>query len=379
MKLAGVRVLDMSSFIPGPYLSLIMADHGANVLKVEAPGTGDPSREIGISDGPHTVWFRNFNRGKRSIVLNLKDDGDLSIFYQLAKTADVIIESSRPGVAARLKVDYDTVRQSNPRIIYCSISAFGQDGPYSHHPAHDLAVEGYGGLLSANIDRDSRPTIPGMPNADILAGLHGLSAVLMALYAREHTSLGDYIDISMLESLMSGMLNIWGSALSEDRQPIIKHQRSTGGTAFYQIYDTSDGRHIVLGGQEMKFVNILLTALGRADLAPLCAQGPGPHQQPVVDLLKAHFSKMSLAEASAFLEKLDICWAPVNNLVEALNDPQLASRSFIIRDSEGRRHIGPVARFRHDPAIPSLASPTLDEQGELIKTNKGTYENGWSY
>src|SRR5690349_15439540 len=142
-----------------------MADHGAEVIKVEPP-TGDPGREIGLSDGPTTVFFRNLNRGKKSIVVNLKDAAEREALLKLAETADVMIESYRPGVAKRLGVDYAAVSARNPRIVYCSISAFGQDGPYTHRPAHDLAVEALAGVVSTTLGRDGKPAIPGIAGAD---------------------------------------------------------------------------------------------------------------------------------------------------------------------------------------------------------------------
>ena len=160
MKLQGIKVIDLSMFLPGPYLSLHLADHGADVLKIEPPGEGDPGRHIGLSDGPHTVFFRNLNRGKRSIVLDLKQSDDRARLLDLVSEADVFLESFRPGVAARLGVDYETLRVRNPALVYCSLSAFGQDGPYRDRPAHDLAVEGIAGALSLNLGDDGHPAIP---------------------------------------------------------------------------------------------------------------------------------------------------------------------------------------------------------------------------
>jgi crotonobetainyl-CoA:carnitine CoA-transferase CaiB-like acyl-CoA transferase len=364
VKLEGVRVLDLSSFLPGPYLTLSMADHGADVLKIEVPG-GDHGRHIQPSDGPNSVFFRNLNRGKRSVVLNLKDGDDHAAFLQLVDTADVIVESSRPGVAARLGIDYPTLSARNPRIVYCSISAFGQDGPYAGRAAHDLALEGVTGLLSMNVGTDGRPALPGIPIADVTAGLQGLAGVLMALLARERTGRGDYIDISMQECLLGAMLNILGPTLAEGLQPDPRQERTTGGAAFYSAYDTADGCQIVIAGQEEKFVRTLLGAIGRMDLAELCLRGPGKHQQPVRDALQSWFGAMSAKEAAQFLNAIDVCWGPVNTLVEALADPQLADRGFILTDEAGRRHIGPPIRFRDTPARPDLHIPALNEHGRL--------------
>jgi crotonobetainyl-CoA:carnitine CoA-transferase CaiB-like acyl-CoA transferase len=365
MKLDGLRVLDLSSFLPGPYLTLALADHGAEVIKIEQPGEGDAGRHIAPMDGEHSVFFRNLNRGKKSIALNLKDAADHAAFLRLADTADVIVESSRPGVAARLGVDYDTLSARNPRLVYCAISAFGQDGPYAGRPAHDLALEALSGVLSMNLGADDRPAMPAVPMADVTAGLQGLAGVLMALYARERTGRGDYIDMSMHAALVAATLNIQATALSERRQPVAKHARTLGGAAFYSLYDTADGRQIAIAGLELKFVRALLEKLGRLDLAPLCAQGPGPHQQPVFELLRTTFAGMTQAEAMAFLDRLDVCWGPVNTLVEGLEDPHLLARGGVLVDAEGRRHIAPPIRFRHDPARPVLEAPRLDQDAAL--------------
>src|SRR5215218_4901135 len=197
MKLAGLRVLDLSVFLPGPYLTLAMADHGAEVIKIEPPGEGDPGRHIGLSDGPSTVFFRNLNRGKKSIVLDLKDFSQRDRLLALCETADVFVESFRPGTVDRLGVGYDAVKARNPGIVYCSISAFGQDSPLRGRPAHDLALQAESGLLSVTLGQDGKPAMPGIPVADVVAGLQGLSGVLMALFRRQQTGIGDHIDISM--------------------------------------------------------------------------------------------------------------------------------------------------------------------------------------
>ena len=208
MKLEGIRVIDLSVFLPGPYLTLAMADHGAEVIKIEPPGEGDPGRHIGLSDGPSTVFFRNLNRGKKSVVLDLKDPAQREALLSLAETADVFIESYRPGTVDRLGVGYEMVRARNPRIVYCSISAFGQDSEWRGRPAHDLALEAESGLLSMTLGNDGKPAMPGIPVADVLAGLQGLSGVLMALLRRDKTGAGDYLDISMHDVTVGGMLNI---------------------------------------------------------------------------------------------------------------------------------------------------------------------------
>jgi crotonobetainyl-CoA:carnitine CoA-transferase CaiB-like acyl-CoA transferase len=365
MKLQGIRVVDLSLFLPGPLLTLAMADHGAEVIKVEPPG-GDPGRAIGPSDGPDTVFFRNLNRGKKSIVVNLKEVAQREALLQVCESADVFVESFRPGVAARLGVDYATVSGRNPRIVYCSLSAFGQDGPYRDRPAHDLVVEALSGALSVTQGRDGTPAIPALAAADYLSGLQGLAGVLMALLRREQTGRGDWVEISMHDSVVGATLNLVGPTLAENRQPVAKHERTTGGAAFYQIYDTQDGRQLVLGGQERPFVEALLQNLGRPDLVAPCVRGPGPHQQPVVEFLAGVFGQKTLAECVAWLSTLDVCWSQVNTFPEALADPGLNASGMILRDKRGRRHLGSPIRFQHEPARPDLRPPGLGEHTQQI-------------
>jgi crotonobetainyl-CoA:carnitine CoA-transferase CaiB-like acyl-CoA transferase len=360
MKLEGLTVIDLSVFLPGPYLTMALADHGARLIKVEPPG-GDPGRHIGVSDGPSTVFFRNVNRGKESVVIDLKSDDGRARLLRLCETADVFVESFRPGVMGRLGVDYAAVSRVNPRIVYCSISAFGQDGPYRDRPAHDLATMALAGAIGITLGGDAMPAIPGMAVADIVSSLQALSGVLMALYRRERTGRGDYIDVAMHHAALAALPNVMGPAMAGLPQPDPKGERSTGGSAFYQIYETSDGRHLVLGAQEMKFVHTLLGRLGRPDLAPLCERGPGPHQQPVIQFLGGVFREKPLAHWRAWFEGLDVSFAPVNTLREALDDAHIRARGLILTDDLGREHVAPVVRFLDEPARPALREPALEE------------------
>jgi crotonobetainyl-CoA:carnitine CoA-transferase CaiB-like acyl-CoA transferase len=365
MKLAGLRVVDLTVFLPGPYLTLALADHGAEVIKIEPPD-GDPTRRIGVADGPSTVYFRNLNRGKKSVVLDLKDARNVERLLALAATADVFVESFRPGVCERLGVGYAQVAQRNPRIVYCSVSAFGTSGPYRDRPAHDLAVEAVSGVLSMTLGDDGRPALPGIPMADIAAGLQGLAGVLMALFRREKTGRGDYVEIAMLDALLAATPNVIGPALAEKRAVNPKHERTTGGAAFYRLYDTIDGRQLALAGQEPKFIERVLTALGRPELIELCIRGPGQHQRPVVEALQAFFQQRSLQQSLDWLAALDVCYAPVNTLLEAVRDPQVAARELLVADERGRQHLKPAVRFAAEPARPSLREPLLGEHTDEI-------------
>ena len=371
MKLEGLRVIDLSLFLPGPQASLMMADHGAEVIKVEPPGEGEPNRHLGAQIGGHSVFFRNTHRGKQSLCLNLKQPEAREALLKLAETADVFIEAFRPGVVDRLGVGYAAVSARNPRIVYCSISGFGQYGPYRDIPAHDLATEAIAGLVSLNLGQDGEPTMPLVPVADMAASLLAFGGIMMALYRRQRTGRGDHIDISMHDSALSWTPNITGPVFAEGRAPIPKHERSLGGSAFYNIYRTRDGRHVVLGAQELKFVRALLGEFGRLDLVPLAERGPGPHQAPLIEFLRERFATRTRDEWTAWFDGRDIGFAPVKDLREAFDDPHAEARGMRLRDADGLEHIGVPVKFRDEPARPSFALPTLGEHNRSVLRTLG--------
>lgn len=359
MKLEGVRVLDLSLFLPGPHLTMMMADHGADVVKVEPPG-GEPVREVGLKQAGVSTWFRNTHRGKRCICLDLKSAEGQAAFRRLVAWADVVVEAFRPGVAKRLDIDYDTCRAINPRLVYCSISAYGQTGPKVQRPAHDLAMQADSGVISLNLGQDGTPASPHMPVADMAGSLMALSGILMALYRREKTGEGDFIDLSMQDALMAWLPNVMGPPFAAGRDPVVKDERSWGGNAMYRLYRCSDDRWLALGGAEHKFAANLLEALGRPDLVSLCQLPPGPGQDPVKAFFAETFASRTLAEWSTFLEGLDVCWAPVKTLTEALDDPHTRARGMVWTAPDGGRHLGIPIRFANEPG---RIDPHLDDVG----------------
>jgi crotonobetainyl-CoA:carnitine CoA-transferase CaiB-like acyl-CoA transferase len=362
MKLSGIRVLDLSQYLPGPHLTMTMADHGADVIMVEpANGMGEPTREMGAraKDGI-SVWFRNIARGKRSVVLDLKNAAQRECFLALADDADVIVEAFRPGVAKRLGVDYETVAARNPRIVYCAISAFGQHGPLRDKPAHDLAVQALVGTADLARGSDGKPAMPNLVAADMASSLTALSAILMALLAREKTGKGDFVDIAMFDSLLAWTANITGSVFAEDRAPVPNEMRNYGGQAMNRLYETRDGGYIALAGSEAKFCENFLRALGRPDFIGLAAGEPGLAQLPLIEFFKVTFATKTREEWEAILHGLDVCWAPLRTLKDAFDDPQTKARAMVLRDAEGNRHIGPAAKFLGEPAQPSLTAPRYE-------------------
>ena len=359
MKLEGVRVLDLSLFLPGPHLTMMMADHGADVIKIEPPG-GEPVREVGLKQAGASTWFRNTHRGKRCICLDLKSEAGQDAFRRLVAWADGVVEAFRPGVAKRLGIDHEACRAINPKLVYCSISAYGQTGPKVHRPAHDLAMQADSGVVSLNLGQDGAPASPHMPVADMAGSLMALSGILMALYRREKTGEGDFIDLSMQDALMAWLPNVMGPPFAEGRDPVVKEERSWGGNAMYRLYRCSDDRWLALGGAEHKFAANLLKALGRPDLLPLCQLPPGPGQDPVKQFFVETFARRTLAEWTEFMDGLDVCWAPVRTLTEALDDPHTRARGMTWTAPDGGRHLGIPIRFANEPG---RIDPHLDEVG----------------
>ncbi|MEZ5728520.1 MAG: CoA transferase [Burkholderiaceae bacterium] len=345
----------------------MMRDHGAEVIKIEPPGEGEPVRHLGYRAGGHSVWFRNTHRGKKSVVLNLKDPDEKETFLRLCDTADVVVEAFRPGVVKRLGIDYDAVSARNPRIVYASIAAFGQTGPESHRPAHDIGMQAMAGSLSLNLGTDNRPANPGMPIADITGSMFALSGILMALYRREKTGIGDYIDISMHDSVMSWLPNVTGPVFAENRAPIVKNERNWGGHAFYEIYDTKDGRYVVLCAVEDKFVRNLLTAFERQDLIPIATQPPGPAHAPVKEALRAIFKTRTRDEWEAWMKDYDVCMAPVLDMHEAFHRPHVAAREMLVKDEEGNLHIGNPIKFRREPGALDFSLPGLGDHSDAVR------------
>ena len=374
MKLKGIKVLDLSLFLPGPMLTQMMADHGADVIKLEPLNGGEPNREIGPKRNGVSVYFANTHRGKRSIQLNLKTKAGQEIAQRLATEVDVIVESFRPGVTKRLGIDFETVKIINPQIVYASISAFGQTGPYAKKPAHDLAVQAYSGLISTNLGSDGKPAMPGVQSADMLSSLMGLSGILMALLRREESGRGDHIDIAMMDTLISCIPNNLGSVLAQQSAPKVAHERVWGGHAIYNIYETLDNKHIVLGASEKHFAERILSKFKRLDLLSLCEAPTGPAQDRLKQFLAKKFREKKQDYWINWFEDIDASFAPVNNLKEALNNPQLRYREMIVVDKSGNGHIGTPLKFREEPSNISFRAPGIGEHNEQIAKELGLDE-----
>ncbi|TDN59204.1 CaiB/BaiF CoA-transferase family protein [Paraburkholderia sp. BL10I2N1] len=363
MKLSGVRVVDLSQFMPGPMLASNLADHGADVIKVE-PLTGDAARGSLESD---SEFFVALNRGKRSIALDLKHPDGLAVALRLIDEADIVIESSRPGVAARLGIGYDAVSRTNPRLVYCSLTAFGQTGPLSHMPAHDPVIQ----ALAGTLPRDERgaPVTSGASLAALAGSLTALSAVLMALLHARETGRGDFVDISLYDAALTAQPHLTGRALNPVEGDAVETAHGGNAIALLAAYRTADSQWLCLGGRELDFATNLLTPLGRPDLIAVAVGAAGEAQADLRTFLTQVFLTRTLGEWLAWFEGRRVSVAPVLSLREALAHPHTHARQMVKVDAAGRQHGASAIRFRRDPAQPALSIPAIGEHtAEILNT-----------
>ncbi|MDY6971753.1 MAG: CaiB/BaiF CoA-transferase family protein [Thermodesulfobacteriota bacterium] len=334
LPLEGIRVLDLTRLIPGAYCTAILGDAGAEVIKIEEINVGDYERQIHPFIGPMASRFLILNRNKKSVALNLKENKGRAVFLEMASTADVLVEGFRPGAMKRLGLDYEAVRESAPRLIYCSISSFGQDGPYRDVVAHDINILGMAGYFDITGRREGGPVIPGVQISDSVAGMNAAMAILMAVIGREKKARGRYVDISMLDGVISWMFDAARHVFAREDLPGEGKGRLVGGLPNYNIYETRDGRYITVGSIETKFRNTLLKALGREDLVEdtgeVTSSRPSESDQEVSSFLRQTFLLKTRDEWMEILGKLNICVAPANSLDEGLSHPQVVSRQMVL-------------------------------------------------
>jgi formyl-CoA transferase len=379
LPLEGIRVLDISQVMAGPFACMMLGDLGADVIKVEPPGSGDQTRRaMGFKmKGEDSFGFLNMNRNKRSITLDLKSEQDREIFFKLAKTADVIVENYRPGVMKRLGIDYETVRAVNSGIIYASISGFGQSGPWSQRPGFDLIAQAAAGVMSITGEPDAPPAKSGVPVADIGCSLFAVYAILAAYIGRQTTGEGQYIDAALFDAGIAFAIwdisEYWGTGRVPGRIGTANRM-----AAPYQAVEAADG-HFVLGANNDRLWQRLCIAIERPDLADHSDYATNAlrmaHRTALIAELEATFRTRPKNEWVEILLAAGIPAGPINDFREALENPHTEARRMVIEIDhpvEGRvRNIGFPVKLHGTPQAVRRPPPLLGEHRDEILRELG--------
>lgn len=326
--LAGIRVLDFSTLLPGPLASLVLADAGAEVIKIERPGRGDEMRSYMPKFGTDSVNFALLNRGKRSVALDLKAPDALERLKPLIASADVVLEQFRPGVMDRLGLGYERLREMNPRIVYCALTGYGQSGPRAQVAAHDLNYVAESGMLALAAGADGAPVLPSVLVADIAGGTYpAVINILLALRERDRTGVGCKLDIAMADNLFTLMYWAIGNGLAAGAWPRPAGDLVTGGSPRYNIYRTRDGAWLAAAPLEQKFWENFCELLGVP--AQLRDDEPDPAATRVA--VAGLVASRSAAELRALFAGHDVCCTLMESLENALGDPHFAARQVFSR------------------------------------------------
>ena len=369
LALEGIKVLDLSRTVPGPFCTMVLADMGADVIKIEAPGY-----QMGmLPDQGKQAAYDFLSRNKKSIVLNLKTAEARGVFHKLATEADAVVEAFRPGVTKKLGVDYNTISELNPRIVYCSLTSFGQDGPYRDLPGHDPNYISIGGAVGLTGDREGDPVIIRAALGDIGSALHAVIGILCALVARDKTGRGQYVDISMTDSVLP-FLTV--SLLRYFREGFIPKRGWPSPTI--NVWKTKDGKFVSTGLIEPYFWERFCYALGREDLIPH-QRAKGEKLQEVHSAIKETFLTKTRDEWFQIMKDADTCVSPVLELDEVVNDPQLLSRDMFPEfdhPTEGKvRHLGMPIKLSETPAKFRGFAPLIGQHTEEVLQGLGYTKN----
>jgi len=361
-----MRVIDLSRLLPGPYCSLLLSDYGFEVIKVEPPGGSDWTRYLPPLDTESGLGriYRALNRGKKSLTVDLKREEGQAVFVRLVETADVLLESFRPGVMARLGLEYDRLAVTNPQLVFCSLTGYGPEGPYRRRAGHDLNYLGLAGFLDLTGPRDGPPSIPGAPVADLTGALWAAIGILVALLERERTGKGQQVSASLLGGALACLpLDV---ANHGGGRPVQRGGSDlTGGQVCYGVYGTRDGRYVTLAALEPAFWAAFCRAVNREDLLG-CQSAPAIRGEPAYDELCALFRSQSRAEWLQRLEDVDACCEPVYTLGEALASEPVQALRMIAQDG-----LLPPASLSELQNIQKAGAPALGQHTAALLAELG--------
>ncbi len=358
--LQGLKILDLSTLLPGPYATMLLADLGADVLRVESASRPDLVRNMTPQINGQSAAFSYLNRGKSSLALNLKHPDAVTIIGQLIQEYDILIEQFRPGVMARLGLDYDSLRQLNPQLIYCSVTGYGQTGPYRDKAGHDLNYLALSGAASHLGRKHSGPAPMGLQVADVAAGSHpAVISILAAVIGRQQQGEGSYIDISMADNTLAMQALMAPGALNGEADPEPEGHFLNGG-GFYDYYRTADDRYLAVGSLEPQFRQRLAQALNIQDNPPL-------ETMQFKTLLQQRFRNQDLETWCEELENLDACVEPVLTVSEAAEHPQFCSRNMILETPAGERQIASALGFEQSQGEPAPAPVCGEQESEVMQ------------
>ena len=365
MALEGIKVLDLSRTVPGPFCTMVLADMGAEVIKIEAPGY-----QMGmLQDQEKHAAYDFLSRNKKSVVLNLKAPEGREVFLKLVTEADVVMEAFRPGIARKLGVDYQAVSTINPRTVYCSLTGFGQDGPYRDLPGHDPNYTSIGGAVGLTGDQHGNPVIIRAATADIGSALHAVIGILCALVARDNTGRGQHVDISMTDSVLP-FLTV--SLLRYFRDGFIPKRGWPSITM--NVWRTKDDKYLSTGLIEPHFWERFCQALGREDLIPH-QRAKGEKLEEVHTAISEAFSTRTRDEWFRIMKDADTCVSPVLELDEVVNDPQLVSRDMFPQfdhPQEGKvSQLGMPIKLSETPAAFRSFAPIMGQHTEEVLQGLG--------
>jgi len=364
--LEGIRILDLSRMLPGPYCSMMLADLGAEVIKIEEPTIGDPTRRSPpIIDG-QSAPFAQVNRNKKSIAIDLKKSEGRDIFLKLASTADCVLEQFRPGVVDRLGINYATVAEVNPRIVYCSLTGFGQDGPHRERSGHDLNYLALSGVLGLTTDDRGKPVIPGVQVADLAGGMIAGFAILAALLAREKTGRGQYVDVSMFDVMLSMLPIPAAHHFAGKTIPVGGKYVLSGAYPFYNVYQTSDGKFMTLGALEPKFWANFCKKIERDELIARQFDA-GENRENLFEEVRNVFKSRTQSEWIELMREADCCCEPVLSMAEAFEHAQTRAREMIRQGPSITEQLGFSYKLSDTPPRETSRAPALGEHtAELL-------------